>query len=392
MVLAILGTADAYAAEPFRIGFVTSITGNAAHRADDFTEGFRLGLRNLGGRLGGLETDLTLADDQSLAENAVIAAKRLIERERVHVISGPVTPETALAVGDAVKGEGPIFISPAFGPADLAGAGCRMGFFSLVPSDEGFAEALSNVFISEAARPLAALVPGQSDVSRQVATHFKSFQPDVALYDAEPGQLAFDGTLSALRTAKTQGIAVFQAGGAGVGFLRQLHRWDMKDGKTVLAIWPLLEPAHFSALGEAGLGVRAISPWADDPDNPVNKKFVADFEDEHRRQPSSYAALGYDLALLLDQAIRQQGGRVGERTQFARAIAAVQVPGTRGLLRFYNNHFAAAPLFLREGSRDAKGRLVAGRKATLAVLPDRHSQACPISAPEPPAPEPAKKR
>ncbi len=392
MVLAILGAADAYAAEPIRIGFVTSLTGNVAHRADDFTEGFKLGLKNLGGRLGGLEVDLTLADDQSMAENAVIAAKRLIERERVHVISGSVTPETTQAVGNAIKGEGPIFISPAFGPVDLAGAGCRMGFFSLVPSDEGFAEALSNGFNAEAVRPLAALGPRQAEASRQVATLFISFQPDVALHEAEPGQLAFDATLSALRSAKSRGIVVFQGGGAGVGFLRQLHRWNMKDGKTVFAAWPLLEPAHFSALGEAGLGVRSISPWADDPDNPVNKKFVADFEDEHRRQPSSFAALGYDLALLLDQAIRQQGGRVGDRTQLARAIAAVQVPGTRGLLRFYNNHFAATPLFLREGSRDPKGRLVAGRKATLAVLPDRHSQACPISAPEPPAPEPPKKR
>ncbi|MBF0354594.1 MAG: ABC transporter substrate-binding protein [Alphaproteobacteria bacterium] len=389
---ALLGAPNAVAAELLRLGFVSSQSGNAAHRSEDFTEGFRLGLKNLGGRLGGAEVDLSQSDDQSDPEKSAAAARKLIERERVHLISGPTSPETSLAVAEAVKGDGPIFISPAYGPLQFAGANCRMGFFSLVPSEEVFAEASAHAFGGENIRPVAALVPQQSDTLRKFADLTKSFLPELALYEAEAGQLVFDVFLSKLKSEKVQGIAVYLGGGTAVGFLRQLHRWEMKDGKMLFATWPLLEPFHFSALGEAGVGVRAFSPWAEDPDNLVSKKFMVDFEDEFRRPPSSFAALGYDLALLLDQAIRQQGGRVGDRTQLARSIAAVQLASTRGPLRFSNNHFAVTPLFLREGGRDAKGRLTAGRKASITAPQDRHAHACPIAAPEPPPAEPTKKR
>lgn len=380
----------AKAADILKIGFVTSQSDVAAHRGQDFLEGFKLGLRALGGRLGGAETDLIVVDDASRPETAAHAAKRMVEREHVQIVSGPVLPQTVLTVAEAVKGEsGPLFISPAFGPIALAGADCRQGFFSLVPSDEVIAEALARQLKSEASSPNAAvLIPKEGVRERRQAESMRTHFSDLVLLEAGPGDLVFDRPLQALQAAKSPAVAVYLGGGVGIGFLRQLKAWEMNRDKAIYADWPLMEPLHLTAAGDAGIGLKTIAPWADDPENALNHKFVADYEDEHRRQPSGFAALGYDLALLVDQAVKNMGGRVADRNQFARAIANSQVQGTRGLIRFANNHFALTPLHLREGTRDAKSRLIAAHRGAVAPPADRQAGACRLSAPEPPPEEP----
>lgn len=398
LAAALFFSSQAGAAEILKLGLVTSLSDVAASRGQDFVEGFKIGVRSLGGRLGGVEIDLVLSDDQSRPEMAVQAAKRLIEREHIHLVSGAATPEIAQAAADAVKSEnGPIFISPAFGPVALAGADCRMGFFSLVPSDDAFLEALARQMKADGANaPAALLVAAQSERDQKRAEILGGLVPEMSVQETGLGNLVFERQLQAIRAQQSKGVVVLAGGGVGAGFLRQMRSWDLREGRTVYADWPMMEPLHLTALGEAGVGLRTIAPWADDPENQVNHRFVADFEDEHRRLPSGFAALGFDLALVLDQAIKNMGGRVGDRASFARAIANSQVQGTRGLIRFANNHFAQTPLFLREGIRDGKGRLIASRKAMIAAPADRHANACRLQAPEAPAPEgsetPAKKK
>ncbi|CAA6603943.1 putative ABC transporter substrate binding protein [Rhodospirillaceae bacterium LM-1] len=377
------------AAEILKLGFVTSLSGGTANRGQDFADGFKLGLKSLGGRLGGVETDLILIDDQGQPEAAVKAVGRMIEREHVHLISGPASPETVLAVAAAVKTDGgPLFVSPAFGPVSLAGADCRLGFFSLVPSDEVFAETLARALSSESpGGASAALIPANVLRAARQAETMRVLLPDLELFETTAGELVFDKSFQAIKASQPRSVAVLLGGGVGIGFLRQLHAKGLKGGKAVFVDWPLMEPAHLQALGESAIGLRAIAPWADDVENPVSHKFAADFEDEYRTPPSSFAALGFDLALILDQAVKNMGGRVADRSQFAKAFANSQAQGARGLIRFANNHFALTPLHLREGMRDAKGRLVAARKSTANVAADRHASACRLTAPEAPAPE-----
>lgn len=387
MILAVFlltSSIQSQAAELLKVGIVTSLSDVAASRGQDFVEGFKLGVRSLGGRLGGVEIDLSLSDDQSRPATAAQATRRLIDRERVQIVSGPVAPEIVEAVAGAVRGEsGPILVSPAFGPASLAGADCRQGFFSLVPSDEAFMEALARQIKSENANALTALVKqGSSERDNRRAEFLKAHLWELSAHDVATGNLVFDHQLNAIRAERAASVVVLAGGGVGAGFLRQLRAWELKEGRNVYADWPTMEPLHLTALGEAGVGLKSLSPWADDPENAVNHRFVADYEDEHRRLPSSFAALGYDLALLLDQAVKNMGGRVADRGSFARAIANSQVQGTRGLIRFANNHFAQTPIYLREGLRDGKGRLLAARKATLAPPADHQTANCRLAAPE----------
>ena len=48
--------------------------------------------------------------------------------------------------------------------------------------------------------------------------------------------------------------------------------------------------------------------WAPDLDNPINKRFVADYRKKTGRYPTFYAAQSYDTIMLIDSAVTAVGG------------------------------------------------------------------------------------
>ena len=113
-----------------------------------------------------------------------------------------------------------------------------------------------------------------------------------------------------------------------------------------------------AAVGDAALGAQAASFWTAALNNPVNARFVADFEKKYNRLPSFYAAAGFDTALLLDNAIRAVGGKVADRRAFRKAIADAQFDAARGRFKFNTNHIPLSDFYLTTVSKDDKGRYV----------------------------------
>ena len=102
-----------------------------------------------------------------------------------------------------------------------------------------------------------------------------------------------------------------------------------------------------AAVGDAALGAQAASFWTAALNNPVNARFVADFEKKYNRLPSFYAAAGFDTALLLDNAIRTVGGKVSDRRVFRKAIAEAQFDAARGRFKFNTNHIPLSDFYSR---------------------------------------------
>lgn len=48
--------------------------------------------------------------------------------------------------------------------------------------------------------------------------------------------------------------------------------------------------------------------WNNDFDNPANKWFVAEYAKKYGKEPSIYAAQGYDTAIAISAALKENGG------------------------------------------------------------------------------------
>ncbi len=83
------GGGGAQAAEPVKIGMLTTLSGPNAALGIDIRDGFALGLEHLGGALGGAAVSVVEVDDQLKPDVAVQKASELVEREGVDLVTAP---------------------------------------------------------------------------------------------------------------------------------------------------------------------------------------------------------------------------------------------------------------------------------------------------------------
>src|SRR5258707_14444703 len=89
--------------EPLRLGFLTVRTGPLAAGGAQMEQGILLFLKERNNMIAGRKVELTIADTGGNPAQAKTRAQELIERNRVHVIIGPLATFEALAIDDYIK-------------------------------------------------------------------------------------------------------------------------------------------------------------------------------------------------------------------------------------------------------------------------------------------------
>src|SRR4051795_271862 len=90
----------AHAQEPLRIGFLTVRTGPLAAGGRQMEEGINLFLKERNSTLSGRKVEIVFADTAGQPAQAKSKAQELVEREKVHVIVGPLATFEALAIDE----------------------------------------------------------------------------------------------------------------------------------------------------------------------------------------------------------------------------------------------------------------------------------------------------
>lgn len=349
--------ATAAATEPVTIGMITTLSGPGAGLGIDIRDGFQLGVEHVGGKLGGLDTRVIEGDDQRKPDAAVQLAGRMIERDGARIITGIVWSDLALAVMPTVVRNKVFFVSANAGPSQLAGQKCSPYFFNVAWQNDNNHEAMgqyvqqqgfNNVYL------LAANYPGGKD---GVAGFRRFYKGGVAAEVYPPlGQLDFSAELTQVRAAKPDAVFIFFPGGQGISFIKQYQQAGLKETIPLFGSGFSFSQDVLAAVGDAALGVKNTAQWSPDLDNPINRKFVADFRAKYNRIPSLYASQGYDAALLIDSALKKTGA-VGDEAALRAALRAADFQSVRGAFRFNANHFPIQDFYLREVVRNSDGVL-----------------------------------
>ena len=115
---------NASAADNIKIGFLTTLSGPASAPGIDQSDAFKLALKTLGGKLGGLPAEMISVDDQFSPDAAKQGADRLLRRDKVDVLTGVIYSNVLLAVTPAAIANKTIVLSSNAGPASIAGQDC----------------------------------------------------------------------------------------------------------------------------------------------------------------------------------------------------------------------------------------------------------------------------
>jgi len=369
----------ASAADKVKIGFISTFSGPQGVLGRELLDGFNLGLKQAGGKLGGIETEIVQGDDQAKPDVGVQLAEKMIERDKVDVVTGINFSNVMLAVAKPVLENKTILLSINAGPSQLAGAGCSPYYFNVAFQNDNVPEAMGHYLTQKGVKSVYLLAPNYP-AGKDMLAGFKRFYKGAIAGEVytQFNQPDYAAELAAIRAAKPEAVFYFYPGGMGVNFLKQFAQAGLKSDIPLYGPSFSLDQTVLPAVGDAGLGTFSTAFWSEKTDNAANKAFVEAFEAAYGRIPSPAAATGYDGARLLDKAIAGAGGKVKDRAALAKAIKDAKFESVRGNFRFNRNHYPIQDYALYEVVKDEKGRLVnAYRAPVLTNHEDAYVKECP---------------
>jgi len=360
----------AQAADPVKIGMITTLSTKAGYLGEDIRDGFMLAIEQGGGSLGGVPVELMVEDDERKPQKGVQIAERFMKREGASILTGIVFSNVAMAVVPKVVRDNAIYISPNAGPSKLAGDGCHENYFNVAWQNDNLHE-VTGQYVSDAGYGSAYILAPNYPAGKDALAGFKRFyQGEIAgeVY-TKLGQADYAAEIAALRAAAPESVFFFLPGGMGINFLKQYEQAGVG--------FPLFGPAFsfdarlLGAVGEAAVGVHNGSQWNWDLDNEANKQFVAAFQDKYERMPTLYASQGYDAARLLGSALAKVDGDVSDLGALRAAIREADFDSVRGSFRFGANQHPVQDIYVREVVKDDQGI----RNVTAAKVFEDHQDA-----------------
>ena len=328
-----------------KVGMITTLSGGGSGLGIDVRDGFLLAVK------GDKHFEVIVKDDQRKPDIAVQIADKMIQSDKVDVLTGIIWSNLAMAVVPAAVKQGKFYLSPNAGPSKLAGKGCHKNYFNVAWQNDNLHEAAGGYGNTAGYKNSFILAPNYP-AGKDALTGYKRFfkgKIEKELY-TKLGQKDYAAEIAQIRSSKADSIYFFLPGGMGISFMKQLSQ----SGINVPVIGPAFsfDQGILKAVGDAALGVKNTSQWSKDLDNKANKKFVQDFQKEYGRLPSLYASQGYDTGKLLISALNVAD--VKDQDKFRSALKNANFESTRGSFKFDTNQHPIQDIYVREVIKEGK--------------------------------------
>jgi branched-chain amino acid transport system substrate-binding protein len=334
-----------------KIGEYASLTGSEATFGQSSHKGSALAIDDLnaaGGVLG-KKIQLLTEDDQSQAGQPATVVRKLISSDGVVAILGEVASSRSLEAAPICQENKISMISPASTNPKVTEVGDYIFRVCFIDPFQG------TVMANFARKTLklqnaAVLVESSSDYSVGLAKFFKQrFIADggkiVAEENYSHGDKDFSAQLTAIKAANPDGIFV-------PGYYTEVGLIALQARQLGITV-PLFGGDGWESSALVPIGGKALegcyfsTHFSPDSTAPEVRNFVKEFEAKYHETPDAMAALGYDSAMILADAMKRAGTTDGAKVRDALA-ATKDFPGVTGKITIDANRNASKPAVILE--------------------------------------------
>ena len=341
----VLGAGGALAQEKLKVGFMVTLSGPPAALGAQARNGFQLAVKQLGGKLGGLETELVVVDDELKPDVAVGKAKGLIDRDKVSFVVGPIFSNILMAIHKPVVDSGAFLISPNAGTSNFAGAQCHPNFFVTSYQNDQNHEVLGKHAQDKGYKKIFLMAPNYQAGRDSLAGVKRHFKGEVVGEVYTPlNQLDFSAELAQVAAAKPDAFFAFMPGGLGVNLVRQYRQAGLANIPFLSAF--TVDESTLPAQKDAALGFFGGANWAPDMKNPQSEAFVKAYEAEFKAVPGTYAMQAYDAALMIDAAVKAAGGKLADKAAIRAGLRKADFTSLRGKFKIGTNGYPVQDFYL----------------------------------------------
>lgn len=331
-------------ATPFKIGVVVAQTGNLASSGRRHIEGMQLALDELDNTAAGRQLELIPADSAGNPEQSLTHVRRLVESEKVDVITGfTITPELT-AVRDYLHEQKQVtIVSIAGWPPLTRDPKVRSPYIFRSSFCQGQYEFIQAKWAYEKGgyRNIALMAPDYQ-TGRTVAEIFKNY------FQKSGGQIAaevyppldtqdFGPYLQRIlqNAANADAVWAWFIGADAIRFMTQYQEFGLKDQFPLLGGAEIGDDPYLPEVGEAALGIVSAINYAARYERPQNREFVQKFQQKFNRLPGHLEYWGYITIMILAHALEAVNGDTSNKEAFVQAIKNVRFQGPMNEVHFH---------------------------------------------------------
>lgn len=359
---------------PIKIGLLEPYTGPFATLGQETTRGLELYLGKIGGKAGGRDVQLLKEDTEAKPDVGLTKTRKLVERDRVDVLVGPMTSAVVMAMRDYVHAQGLPLIVPAAFTRDLTAPGKASPWIFRIKetTDQSNFNMGTWVFRKTPYRKLVVLatdfVGGRHSADAFIAAYRAAGGEIVKEIYPPFGTADFAPFLAQIAGLGADAVWAWFAGSDAIRFMNAYNEYGLRGKLPLLGSQVLVDDIILPNMGDIARGIVNVGQYSATLDTPENRAFVKDFEARYNAWPTIYSEGGYASGLLIGAAIEALKGEVGDRGKFREAIRSVapQIRAPRGSIQFDRYQQVITNIYIMKVDRQG-GRLV---NVTLDTIPN----------------------
>jgi branched-chain amino acid transport system substrate-binding protein len=326
-LVGILSSTAAHAADTIKVGVDTPLSSTYAPIGKQVRWGAELAIKeiNAAGGVGGRKFELIFEDEEANPPVAVRKAEKLLQQDKVDLLTGTVNSGSTLAVGQVAERNDRILVTTVSYATSITGAQCNANVFRVNANAYQQSSALTAWLTKNVPGKRYFFIGPDYEMGRSTISAFQDDikrlgGTDVGATFPPLGAKDFSSYLGQIRAARPDVIMTATAGNDTVRLLTQLKEYGMlSDQLTLAGAAGAVTQENIGAMSGAGEGFVSAAGYAVDIDTPRNKAFVAAFKKEYQADPDLFGADTYGLFYLFKQAIEKAGS-----TETAKLRAAME--------------------------------------------------------------------
>jgi len=297
--------------DTIKIGVIAPLTGDVAVYGNAVNDAVKLYTDkvNAEGGIDGKQIELVVYDDKGDATEAVNAYNKLVSSDQVLAIIGDVTSTPTIAVAQASVADNIPIITGTATHLDVTSFGTNM--FRACFIDDLQARTMANLAVAQGVTKAAVIYNASDSYSTGLRDSFKTYCDSlgvevVADEAYAKGDVDFNAQLTNIAAANPEVIFIpeyyntfylIASQARAMGITATFYGVDGTDG--VLEI----DGADISVFD----GIYFSNHYTTDDPSEVVQNFITDYKEAYGQTPNALAALGYDAAMILFDAIKRAG-------------------------------------------------------------------------------------
>ena len=324
---------------PLKVGLVLPYTGVYAVLGESITQGMELVFARENWTVAGRKIEMIKEDDEMKPPVGIRKTEKLIDSDKVDILTGPVHSGILMGMRDKVHGSKTILIVSNAGADAISRERCSKWIFRTSFSNWQPNQPMGGWVAKNVAKDVFITAPNYQAGKDQLDAFKETFVPAGGKIVGEDypklGETDYAPYLTKIRQSGAKAVYAFFSGTDAVNFVKQFDQFGLKATVKLTGAGFLTEPDVLPAQGKSALGVITGHFYTPLLDNPTNQRFVKDFREKFAgKMPDGFACQGYDTAEVVVRALKVVNGNTQDKDKLVEAIAKVEFDSPRGRFRF----------------------------------------------------------